>query len=202
MANVLTLTETAALAGVSQKVIRHSLAQEVVKPARDRKTRRWRFTEADALFFKLRGAIPFPLELEAQRGLYELVVKRSRREMSGWRLIDDDTLELLMNVLQLRVDLRPLRAHVRRLVALLGEREKRIVSRRDTLGGEPVFAGTRVSVNRVGQLMLRGVPMKEMKNDFPRLKDDDFELARLLATMGPRPGRPSGRLPRLRFEWM
>ncbi|MBI4814869.1 MAG: DUF433 domain-containing protein [Deltaproteobacteria bacterium] len=45
------------------------------------------------------------------------------------------------------------------------------MSNTNTLGGEPVFVGTRVSVRRVGMLLLRGVPMVQMREDFPRLAE-------------------------------
>ena len=47
----------------------------------------------------------------------------------------------------------------------------------DICGGEPVFRGTRISVQHVGALILRGVPLKDMKEDFPTLNEDDFNFA-------------------------
>jgi uncharacterized protein (DUF433 family) len=199
MVMVMNLKETAAVAAVSPKVIQHCLQAAVVKPAR--KAGHWRFTAADALFFALRNAIPFDIDLADQRALYALVAGRKKTGTGGWTLVDEDTLELGKNQLRVSLDFSRIRRELVRRVTLLAEREKRIVSRMDTMGGEPVFAGTRVSVRHVGLLMLRGVPMKEMREDFPRLKEDDFELARLLAMIGPKPGRPR-RLPPLRFVRM
>ncbi|MBI2375838.1 MAG: DUF433 domain-containing protein [Deltaproteobacteria bacterium] len=192
---VMDLRETAAVAEVSPKVIRHCLEQEVIKPAR--KKGHWRFSEDDALFFALRDAIPFDIDVKDQRALYTLVV-RHKENTSGWKLVDEETLELGTDRLRVSVDFSRIRRELKRRFDLLAKRETRIVSRMDTLGGEPVFAGTRVAVRHVGLLMLRGVPMEEMRVDFPRLKEEDFELAKLLAMIGPKPGRPR-RLPPLRF---
>jgi uncharacterized protein (DUF433 family) len=196
MVMVMNLKETAAVAAVSPKVIQHCLHAAVVKPAR--KAGHWRFTAEDALFFAIRNAIPFDIDLADQRALYALLAGHKKTTPAGWRLVDPDTLELGKNLLRVSLDFRSIRRELDRRLELLRKRETRIVSNIETLGGEPVFAGTRVSVRHVGLLMLRGVPMKEMREDFPRLKEEDFELAKLLAMIGPKPGRPR-RLPPLRF---
>lgn len=203
------LREAAAVADVSPKVIRHCLEQKVVKPTRKRG--HWRFSEDDALFFALRAAIPFDIDVNDQKVLYKLIVAGDfRQDFAGWKRLGEHTLEILKVPhhgtkrsseagLRIVVDFKGIAEALRRRVKLLVEREKRIESREDTLGGEPVFAGTRVSVRHVGLLVLRGVPMEEIRADFPRLKDEDFELAKLVAMIGPKPGRPR-RLPPLRFE--
>ena len=196
MVMVMDLKEAAAIADVSAKVIRHCLEAEVIAPTRTEG--HWRFTLEDALFFALRDALPFAIDLEDQRALYDLVVGRKKRSTSGWKLIDPDTLELGKNQLRMSVDFSLIRRDLTRRLALLAKREERIVSSPETLGGTPVFVGTRVSVAHVGALMLRGVPMAQMKEDFPRLKEEDFELAHLLARIGPPPGRPR-RLPPIRL---
>ncbi len=49
------------------------------------------------------------------------------------------------------------------------------------LGGELVFKGTRVSVSHVSGLILKGVPLEELRQDFPHLSERCFELARAFA---------------------
>ena len=60
----------------------------------------------------------------------------------------------------------------------------------ETMGGEPVFKGTRISVAHVGALASRGRPLQEILEDYPRLSEDDVRLAEIVFKMGPRPGRP------------
>ncbi|MBI2376610.1 MAG: DUF433 domain-containing protein [Deltaproteobacteria bacterium] len=182
-----------------------------MRPAR--RAGHWRFSEADALFFALRNAIPFDIDRADQKALYEMLVAADADVGSWacWRRVNEDTIELLrvrhhrtkscaeQPGLRVVVDFKEIREALMHRLDVLEKRTERITSTMDILGGTPVFAGTRVSVRHVGLLMLRGVPMKVMKEDFPYLKDDDFELARLLALIGPPPGRPR-RLPPLRFS--
>jgi len=46
---------------------------------------------------------------------------------------------------------------------------ERIVSAPDVLGGEPVFRGTRLPLQHVASLFRKGVPEKEIADDFPAL---------------------------------
>ncbi len=50
----------------------------------------------------------------------------------------------------------------------------------DILGGSPVFPGTRLSVEHIGEAMLRGNAREvaELKRDYPYLRENDFEMAK------------------------
>lgn len=76
-------------------------------------------------------------------------------------------------------------------------RRERLSSSPDVLGGEPVFRGTRIPIRHVGAIVRRGVNIKELSEDFPKLNAEDFEFARMFVELGPPPGRPRKRL---RFE--
>lgn len=192
MVMVLGVRELAAVADVSPKVIRHSVAAEVVRPKQQ--SGHLRFSEDDALYFALKAAIPFAIDLPDQKQLYALVTGK-RRAPTRWVRVDDDTLALRGARIGLSVDFSQVRRELRRRLALLAERGERITSSPDVLGGEAVFVGSRISVRHVGQLIERGVSLEELREDFPRLSDDDFELARLVAAIGPGPGRPRRRPP-------
>jgi uncharacterized protein (DUF433 family) len=47
------------------------------------------------------------------------------------------------------------------------------------LGGEPVFPKSRLAVRKVGGMLLRGASVDEVKEDYPFLRDEDLELAKL-----------------------
>lgn len=47
------------------------------------------------------------------------------------------------------------------------------------LGGEPVFAGTRLSVRHVGKMLSRGTPINDVLADYPYLSKSDAEFAKL-----------------------
>jgi uncharacterized protein (DUF433 family) len=65
----------------------------------------------------------------------------------------------------------------------------RAVSRPEVLGGEPVFEGTRVSVRFVGERAKREPPVTLLE-DYPALRSEDVEFARMFVTLGRPPGRP------------
>jgi len=70
------------------------------------------------------------------------------------------------------------------------EWKTRLVSQDEVLGGEPVFAGSRLAVRRVGALAERGEPARAILADYPYLKPSDIEFARLYTKAYPRVGRP------------
>ncbi len=70
----------------------------------------------------------------------------------------------------------------------------RIVSRPEILGGEPVFGGTRVSVRFVGERARKGEAVATLLDDYPALKPQDVEFARMFVALGRPPGRPRKKL--------
>jgi uncharacterized protein (DUF433 family) len=68
------------------------------------------------------------------------------------------------------------------------------------LGGEAVFKNTRLSVNHIGKMREGGEAIAEIIEDYPYLRQDDVEFARLYFKAHPVLGRPprreeSGNLP-------
>jgi uncharacterized protein (DUF433 family) len=68
--------------------------------------------------------------------------------------------------------------------------KQRLVTRNDILGGEPVFAGSRLAVRHVGFMVERGESTKNILEDYPYLTDHDVAFAQLFARAYPRVGRP------------
>jgi uncharacterized protein (DUF433 family) len=79
-------------------------------------------------------------------------------------------------------------------VALFERGRARVVSGADTLSGEPVFGGTRISVRFVGGRAARE-STAEILQDYPALDADDVEFARMFVALG----RPQGHPKRLRI---
>jgi uncharacterized protein (DUF433 family) len=71
--------------------------------------------------------------------------------------------------------------------------KKRLVSRAEVLGGEPVFPRSRLAVRQVGGMLLRGARVEDVRDDYPYLTDDDLEFAPVFAKAYPRMGRPRDR---------
>jgi uncharacterized protein (DUF433 family) len=80
-------------------------------------------------------------------------------------------------------------ARVEARLALFLRGRDRVVSRSDVLGGEPVFAGTRISVRFVGGRASRE-PVEVLLEDYPALSRDDVDFAKMYVALGPPPGRP------------
>jgi uncharacterized protein (DUF433 family) len=181
----LTLKEAAVLSGVTEKAIRHELAASVVRSTRAR--RRLRFGPREVFFFHLVRELPFELRKEDRKDLFELIAGRKsrrghwRREAHRLVLAGGVPVELPTDELARRVAAR---------VRLFLRGRRRVVSRLEILGGEPVFEGTRVSVRDLGERVKKGEPTRDLLEDFPGLDADDLEFARMFAELGRAPGRP------------
>lgn len=80
------------------------------------------------------------------------------------------------------LDLADIQAEMRRRVDQLRHRTDdqigRVVVDRFLLGGEPVFAGTRIPVATIASLLRSGMTDQEILTEFPRLRPGDVALAR------------------------
>jgi uncharacterized protein (DUF433 family) len=138
-------------------------------------------------YFHLVRELPFELSKEDRKDLFELIARRKDRR-GHWRR-EPHRLVLTGGVaVELPIDdiLRRVLARVR--LFLRGRR--RVVSRPEILGGEPVFEGTRISVRHVGERVKNGEPTRDLREDFPALGADDLEFARMFVELGRSPGRP------------
>lgn len=91
---------------------------------------------------------------------------------------------------EIRVPIESLQSEIVENLRVYEVGRRRIESRSDVLDGEPVFIDTRIPLAHVTALSAKGVSMAEMKEDFPRLNDDDLAYARIVARMKRDPGRP------------
>ncbi len=66
----------------------------------------------------------------------------------------------------------------------------RLVSNPNVLGGEIVFPGSRLSVQRIGGSLERGETLAVLREDYPYLTDEDFYFARIYVKAYPVQGRP------------
>jgi uncharacterized protein (DUF433 family) len=68
-----------------------------------------------------------------------------------------------------------------------------IEQKEGVLGGEAVFKNTRLSVNHIGKMREGGEPIADIIEDYPYLRPDDVEFARLYFKAHPVLGRPPRR---------
>ena len=63
--------------------------------------------------------------------------------------------------------------------------QKRLVSRGEILGGEPVFPGTHLAVRQIGEMARRGASIEDILEDYPYLDPQDIEFAERFVTAYP-----------------
>lgn len=187
-----TVKEAAALAGLSERTIRNEIGRGVIRVGRKARGRGTAVVlpKGAVLYFRLLKEMPVRLRRSDRGALYRLLSGNASRA-GGWRY-ERGTLRQGILALDTKIARSDLDADLRAYDA----GRKRAASHPDTLGGEPVFAGTRIAVRQVGKLALRGVPASEIRADYPSLSDDDIAFAAVFSRMRPLPGRP----PKLKFH--
>lgn len=183
---LLLLKEAAILARVTEKKLRHELEEKTMTPDRSESGRPL-FPMRALVFLRLIEGIRANLSREDRRDLYRLLTERLS-SVGHWRVEAADL--VLSGDVPARFHLRSTISETANVLWKYRRARRRVISDPAILGSEPVFEGTRVAVNHVGQLALRGTPLDQLREDFPSLRDEDFEFARFLATLGKGPGRP------------
>jgi uncharacterized protein (DUF433 family) len=67
---------------------------------------------------------------------------------------------------------------------------KYIVSDPAVMGGEPVFAGTRIPLAHIAGTIAQGAPLHEIAADYPHLSRADLHFAAIHSRMNRAPKRP------------
>jgi uncharacterized protein (DUF433 family) len=172
----LTTTEVAALTGLDEKSIRKDVEHAVLDAGTPP-----RFAESALVYFRARALFRFALDAGDRRQLYALVSDAVERHVSrvelgpGWLL-----------------DVEAITRDILDRIARFDAWKAKLVTSEHILGGEPVFPNTRLAVRQVGDLLARSAPLREVREDYPYLTDEDLEFAPLFLTAYPRVGRPRG----------
>lgn len=195
MAELFSVSEAAAIAEVSPETIRTALEKKSVAPLSKRKTGkavRYQFSAGDVLFVKVLVEFPFALSKEDKQSLAK-ILSRGDRTAARWSREGAD-LVYRSGDIQISVECTAFRQKVAQNLSAFRWGRRRIVSNPEVMGGEPVFRGTRIPLQHVASLFRKGVPEKEIAEDFPALSTRDLAYARLFSRLGDRPGRPRRRL--------
>jgi uncharacterized protein (DUF433 family) len=88
------------------------------------------------------------------------------------------------------VDVGEARKQVDRGVRDLEAAEAVVAKDKATLGGEPVFKGTRIPVYGIAAMLDSGATAEELLSGYPKLTERLLDLARIWAAAHPRRGRP------------
>jgi uncharacterized protein (DUF433 family) len=188
------LREAAAIAEIPESTIRMAIEKRSIAPQASRvgKSIRYEFDLNELLFIKLLSEFPFSLPKEDKESVRELLGKSSG-SAGRWQMRGPDLL-IKTAGLSVSVHYRPLRKLLVQNVSLYRKGVSRIVSRPETLGGEPVFKGTRIPLEHIAGLFRKGVSETEIREDYPSLSDLDLGFASIHARLSPPPGRPRKRL--------
>jgi uncharacterized protein (DUF433 family) len=88
------------------------------------------------------------------------------------------------------VDVGEARKQVDRGVRDLEAAEAVVAKDKATLGGEPVFKGTRIPVYGIAAMLDAGATTEDLLSGYPKLTERLLDLARIWAAAHPRRGRP------------
>lgn len=182
----LSVSEVAALSGVSEKIVRNEIHRGVIPSGKRRAQRKhWRFPPDAVAYFILFSKIPFPKE--DRQAVYELM-STAKQRAGNWRKSRPDTLDrdgfLTINTKRFLSDSN-------KKLRLYRQGLRRIESRPEILSGEEVFKGTRLSVRHIGGMLRKGVTVEDVKADHPILTIDDIRFAEIYSAVKRSPGRPT-----------
>lgn len=189
----LTISEAAGLVGVERHLIRNEF-QRVLQRKRSgprSKTPGSHLDFGELLYFAVIRILKnegFEVLPEVRRTLYEVLQEDAPASVGAWRRVDD--LVRLEGKLPFEIRLHDLHRDLAKTTKTYLEGKKQISSDATILGGEPVFAGTRIPVRQIVDLFRRGTTAEEIKVDYPTLMPAAIEYARIKAKIGDGPGRP------------
>lgn len=174
----ITVNEAAYAAGVSVKLVNQAIDRGHVQPrplrrATDRARRG--LDASDAVYLAVRPVLAQNLWSK----LYRTIRGKPLSELPR-------RLDFGLVVLDMERAIEEVEARLR----LLARLRERIETDPEVRGGEPVFRGTRTPVYAIARKLELGAPAEELREDYPRLRDEDFDLAARYATLYPRRGRP------------
>ena len=208
---MLSLREATVLADVAEAKVRKDIETGLLRPIKSANVERLLFRWADVFVFaavykgdllsaalrkkafeELEGLVApsdrrhFYDHLDAKALLADTLTRNRPSQLfgAGDRLKLDDY--LFIDIAKVVEDLAP-------RVDLYAKGLTHIEQKEDVLGGEAVFKNTRLSVNHIGKMREGGEAVADIIEDYPYLRQDDVEFARLYFKAHPMLGRPPRR---------
>jgi uncharacterized protein (DUF433 family) len=173
----LTASEVVALFGLDERRVRKDVEHGVFHRSKGPP----RFALAEVVYLFAIAAFGLDLGVDDRKKLYGLIAG-ALAERRPPRSIELGT--------YLELQLAAAVQEVQRRIERFATWKKRLVTRDDILGGEPVFPKSRLAVRQVGEMALRGASVEEILEDYPYLDEQDIEFAKQFVTAYPRVGRP------------
>jgi uncharacterized protein (DUF433 family) len=185
--SMLTLTETAAVAGVPVAAVRKEVDRHIVRPRRVKK--HLMLPDGAVFYFAFLESLPDGLEVSppARRELFVLFAHHGSGSGFWERAA---TAIALKGPTTVTFDTARLTDELEARLRLLRERDARVHSDPGIKGGAPVFKGTRIPVDNVRGQLAAGATVDELVADYPSLTRENVVLADLLNRLGRPRGRP------------
>jgi uncharacterized protein (DUF433 family) len=177
---LLTRNEIAEISGVSINAVNKALEQRVTKPRRQRGRTLMAADEAAAL--ALLSELPISLSIKLKRDVRNWIVKRNPSKAEEFELSRALRIAMTENA----ADVATRAFDYARL------RDKYVEFDRGKMGGAPVIRGTRMPVRTLAQLVEGGESREALKEDYPHIPEEAYDVAALWARGNPRRGRPPG----------
>jgi len=176
-----TPAEAAAVSGLKLKAVNSVIDKRIVDvvgaaPKGAGATRRY-LTRNHLLCLRLEHGLAGRLPVDRRQALFRAVAS----EPSANMVRADDLLFVDVGAARREIDAR---------VRDLDDAEGLIHIDKETLGGEPVFKGTRIPVYAVAAMLDAGADEAEILSGYPKLDRRKLEAARLWVAAHPRRGRP------------
>lgn len=184
-ARLFTPAEAGAVSGLKLKAVHNAIDKRIVEtvakptktaPGEKRAGRRY-LTGEHLVYLRVWRGVGDTLSAERRTRLFAAIAAEPRA-----RTVKAD--ELLL------VDVSEARKQVERGVRDLEAAEAIVVKDKATLGGEPVFKGTRIPVYGIVAMLDAGASAEELLSGYPKLTGRMIELARVWVSAHPRRGRP------------
>jgi uncharacterized protein (DUF433 family) len=172
-----TPTEAAALTQLSLKAVNNAIDKELISivemPSGDAPRR-----------LRIGGVLALALE----RRLSSYLLPGKRRLL--FRVIEARPYMKRLTGGVIRIDLRKPRRALAAALRCLRRSRALVTEDKETLGGHPVFAGTRIPVHVVAKMLAEEVNEASVRHAYPRLTAEMIRLAPLYAAAYPLRGRP------------
>jgi uncharacterized protein (DUF433 family) len=179
MGLALTVNETVALVGVEERTVRKEVEYGVL--ASDSPPR---FKLPALVYLRVLRELGLEPTVAERKKIYALIAKAFARSKKPTKVEVSRVLELKLDAVTEEVQSI--------LERFESWKERRVVIDSDTMGGEPTFAKSRLTVRHIGGMLLRHGEkvLSEIREDYPYLKSEDIEFAKLYTMAYPKVGRP------------
>jgi uncharacterized protein (DUF433 family) len=178
---LLTRNEIAEISGVSVNAVNKALEQRVAKARRRRGRTLLAADEAAAL--ALISELPVSLSIKVKRDLRNWIVHRTPASAEEFELSRALRIAMTENAADV----------ARRAFDYVRLRDEYVEVGGGKMGNTPVIRGTRVPVRTLAQLVEGGESRDALKEDYPHIPEEAYDVAVLWARGNPQRGRPVGK---------